>query len=234
MSTLCCYLLRTLLSHEKAITLLHFPNTKRYVKESQWRKTDALRMPHYLSIHAIILPLSYNQILEYFFSLVWRCCVCFVSSFSCILLTPPSLVTALWLISYFTSNCHRFFMGELCIQLWFRLHFSLKKYWGVARLGASLAKLCFWCLRYSKLSFTSLIFFFVDVHLFVVLVFGQQLVDVANKLGPSLQVGESLVWEGSNAGPQPSRATQPDSQSPSAPDSVASSSASFQDDGSFV
>ena len=54
-----------------------------------------------------------------------------------------------------------------------------------------------------------------------------QLVDVANKLGPSLQVGESLVWEGSNAG-QSSRASQPESES------VASSNASFQDDGSFV
>ena len=41
--------------------------------------------------------------------------------------------------------------------------------------------------------------------------------DVANKLGPSLQVGEGLVWEGGNASQQPSRASQPDSQSPSAP-----------------
>lgn len=62
----------------------------------------------------------------------------------------------------------------------------------------------------------------------------QELVDVANKLGPSLQVGESLVWEGGNTGQHPSRTSQPDSQSPSAPGSVASSSASFQDDGSFV
>ena len=60
--------------------------------------------------------------------------------------------------------------------------------------------------------------------------FNQQLVDVANKLGPSLQVGESLVWEGSDAG-QSSRA---DSRDPSAPESVASSSSSFQEDGSFV
>lgn len=54
--------------------------------------------------------------------------------------------------------------------------------------------------------------------------------DVANKLGPALQVGENLVWEGSDAG-QSSRAG---SRDPSAPESVASSSSSFQEDGSFV
>ena len=58
----------------------------------------------------------------------------------------------------------------------------------------------------------------------------QQLVDVANKLGPALQVGENLVWEGSDTG-QSSRAG---SRDPSAPESVASSSSSFQEDGSFV
>lgn len=57
-----------------------------------------------------------------------------------------------------------------------------------------------------------------------------ELVDVANKLGPALQVGENLVWEGSDAG-QSSRAG---SRDPSAPESVASSSSSFQEDGSFV
>lgn len=57
-----------------------------------------------------------------------------------------------------------------------------------------------------------------------------ELVDVANKLGPTLQVGESLVWEGSDAG-QSSRA---DFRDPSAPESVASSSSSFHEDGSFV
>lgn len=53
----------------------------------------------------------------------------------------------------------------------------------------------------------------------------QELLDVASKLGPSLQVGEGLVWDGRNSG---------QSQGPSAPEPVASSSASFPDDGSFV
>jgi len=61
----------------------------------------------------------------------------------------------------------------------------------------------------------------------------QELVDVASKLGPSLQVGESLVWEGRDAG-QSSRRSKPQSQGPSVAESVASSSTSFQDDGSFV
>lgn len=49
----------------------------------------------------------------------------------------------------------------------------------------------------------------------------QELLDVASKLGPALQVGENLVWAGQ-------------SQGPSAPQSAANSSSSFQDDGSFV
>ena len=55
-----------------------------------------------------------------------------------------------------------------------------------------------------------------------------QLIDVAMKLGPALQVGEKLVWEGKEAD-QSSRGSKPQPQG-----SVASSSSSFQEDGSFV
>ena len=55
-----------------------------------------------------------------------------------------------------------------------------------------------------------------------------QLIDVAMKLGPALQVGENLVWEGKEAN-QSSRGSKPQPQG-----SVASSSSSFQEDGSFV
>lgn len=56
----------------------------------------------------------------------------------------------------------------------------------------------------------------------------QELIDVAMKLGPALQVGQNLVWEGKNPD-QSSQGSQLQSQG-----SVASGSSSFQEDGSFV
>ena len=62
----------------------------------------------------------------------------------------------------------------------------------------------------------------------------RQLLDVAQKLGPALQVGESLVWSNSNQSSRGSSQPQPRAQTSSEPESEANSMTSAQEDGSFV